>query len=428
MSAARAVPQVHQVLATLWFGDAIGNEVLGIRRILRAAGYQSEIFVETADRQMEDQARDYLDLADVSAPHNLVIHHFSVGSKASRLAYALPDRMLLIYHNITPPEYAVDGHPQLARLCFMGRRELQAFASRSELAVGDSEFNRQDLERLGFAETAVLPVVPDFSHLDVPPDPLVAAQFGDDWTNILFVGRIVPNKRIDDLIRFYAAYRAYLDPRSRLLIVGSAAGFEWHLGALDELRRRLRLDHVHFLGHVSNAALTACYDVADVFLCASEHEGFCVPLVESFSKRVPVLAYAAAAVPATMDGGGVLYSSRDPLHVAALIHALVSDEAYRDSVLEAQDAALDRLLRQDFAGRLLGFVDQALRAPRRPAPVLAFDFWEQVRAARRLRELRTYRPSYGHAFPEGPGPGGQGPGDGGRRAGTKGRGPGASRW
>jgi len=403
MGAPSTVRQVHQVLATLWFGDAIGNEVLGIRRILRAAGYESEIFVETADRQMEDQARDYLDLADLSAPDNLVIHHFSVGSKASRLAYALPDRMLLVYHNITPPEYSVDGHPQLAKLCFMGRRELGAFANRCELAVGDSEFNRQDLERLGFTETAVLPVVPDFSHLDVPPDPLVAAQFGDDWTNILFVGRIVPSKRIDDLLRFYATYRACLDRNSRLLIVGSAAGFEWHAGALDELRRRLRLDHVHFLGHVSNAALTAYYDVADVFLCASEHEGFCVPLVESFYKRVPVLAYAAGAVPATMDGGGVTYASRDPLRVAALMQALVSDETYADSVLDAQDAALGRLLRQDFAGRLLGFVDRAFRMPRRPTPALVFDFWDQVREAKRLRELRSFRPSYGQAFPEAPG-------------------------
>ena len=269
MSTAKAAPQVHQVLATFWYGDAIGNEVLGIRRVLRAAGYQSEIFVETADRLVEDQARDYLDLVDVSAPDNLLIHHFSLGSRASRLAYALPDRMLLVYHNITPPEYVADGFPQLAKLCFMGRRELAAFANRCELAVGDSEFNRQDLERLGFTETAALPVVPDFSHLDVPPDPLVAGQLGDDWTNILFVGRIIPNKRIEDLIRFYAAYRAYLDPRSRLLIAGSAAGFDWYLGALHELRSRLGLDHVHFLGHVSNAALTACYDVADVFLCAS---------------------------------------------------------------------------------------------------------------------------------------------------------------
>jgi len=111
---------------------------------------------------------------------------------------------------------------------------------------------------------------------------------------------------------------------------------------------------VHFLGHVSNEELTAIYDVADVFLCASEHEGFCVPLVESFHKRVPVLAYAATAVPATMDGAGVLYDTKDPVHVAALLDAVVSDEALREAVIEAQDGALDRLFARDFAGRSSG--------------------------------------------------------------------------
>jgi glycosyltransferase involved in cell wall biosynthesis len=395
--------QVHQVLATLGYGDAIGNEVFGIQRVLRAAGYRSEIFMETADRQVEDLARDYLDLTDVSAPDNLLIHHFSVGSRASRLAYALPDRMMLVYHNITPPEFVADGHPQLARLCFMGRRELAAFAPRCDLAVGDSEFNREELERLGFAETAVLPVVPGFSHLDEPPDPLVGHLLDDEWTNILFVGRIIPNKKIEDLIRFYAAYHKEFNRRSRLLLVGSAAGFEWYLGALVELVRRLKLEDVHFAGQVSNAALGAYYDVADAFLCASEHEGFCVPLVEAFYARVPVAAYGATAVPATMDGGGVLYTSKDPSHVAALVDALVADDTLRDSVLAAQDAALGRLLRQDFPGRLLACVERAFAAPRRPAPPLAFDFWEQVRSARRVKELRRHRPSYGHAFPKEPG-------------------------
>jgi glycosyltransferase involved in cell wall biosynthesis len=395
--------QVHQVLATLGYGDAIGNEVLAVQRILRASGYRSEIFIETAERQVEDLARNYLDLTDVSSPDGLLIHHFSLGSRASRLAYALPDRMMLVYHNITPPEFMVDGHPQLARLCFMGRRELAAFAPRCELAVGASEFNRRDLERLGFGETGVLPVVPDLSRLDGPRDPMVGRLLDDEWTNILFVGRIIPNKKVEDLIRFYAAYHREFDRRSRLLLVGSTAGFEWYLGALHELVRRLKLEHVHFAGQVSDAALAAYYDVADVYLCASEHEGFCVPLVEAFHARVPVAAFAAAAVPATMDGAGVLYTSKDPVHVAALLDALVADDALRDSVLAAQDAALDRLLRQDFRGRLLAFVERAFGVPRRPAPPLAFDFWEQVRNARCVRAHRRTRPSYGRAFSKDPG-------------------------
>ena len=142
--------RIHQVLATLGYGDAIGHEVLGIQRVLRAAGYESEIFVETADHRLEPLTRDYRELVDASHPDNLLLHHFSLGSKASRTAFALPDRMALIYHNITPPEYFVGVHRTLARQCFRGRRELRAYADRCDLALGDSEFNRQDLEALGF--------------------------------------------------------------------------------------------------------------------------------------------------------------------------------------------------------------------------------------------------------------------------------------
>ena len=162
--------QIHQVLATLGYGDAIGHEVLGIQRVLRAQGYESEIFVETADYRLEPLTRDYRELVDFSHPDNLVLHHFSLGSKASRTAFALPDRMALIYHNITPPEYFIGVHRMLARQCFRGRRELRAYAGRCDLALGDSEFNRQDLEDLGFPRTAVLPVIPDFSNLDRQPN------------------------------------------------------------------------------------------------------------------------------------------------------------------------------------------------------------------------------------------------------------------
>ena len=278
---------MHQVLATLGYGDAIGHEVLGIQRVLRAAGYESEIFVETADHRLEPLTRDYRELVDVSHPDNLLLHHFSLGSKASRTAYALPDRMALIYHNITPPEYFVGVHRTLARQCFRGRRELQAYADRCDLALGDSEFNRQDLEALGFPRTAVLPVVPDFSHLDREPNWLVAREFDDDWTNIVFVGRVIANKKIEDLIRFFHAYHTTFNPRSRLLIVGVFSVFERYFAALTHLVEELDLTHVHFVGHVSDEELVAYYEVADLFLCASEHEGFCVPLVEAFYKQVP---------------------------------------------------------------------------------------------------------------------------------------------
>ena len=396
--------RIHQVLATLGYGDAIGHEVLGIQRVLRGAGYESEIFVETADHRLEPQTRDYRELVDVSHPDNLLLHHFSLGSKASRTAYAMPDRMALIYHNITPPEYFVGVHRTLARQTFRGRRELQAYKDRCDLALGDSEFNRQDLETLGFTRTAVLPVVPDFTHLDYEPNWLVAREFDDDWTNIVFVGRVIANKKIEDLICWFHAYHTIFNPRSRLLLVGAQSGFERYLASLHQLVGTLEASHVHFVGHVSDEELVAFYDVADVFLCASEHEGFCVPIVEAFYKQVPVLAYAATAVPSTMDGAGVLFEDRDPIHVAALMDEIISNAALQDQIVDGQLAAVDRLRAKDFAGTLLGFVDRILASPRAPKPKVAFDFWGQFDAMQELEELRLYRPAIYQALPEAPPP------------------------
>jgi len=387
------VTRIHQVLATLGYGDAIGHEVLGVQRVLRGAGYESEIFVEAADHRLEALTRDFRELVDFSHPDNLLLHHFSLGSKASRTAYALPDRMALIYHNITPPEYFIHVNRRLAWQCFLGRRELRAYSERCDLALGDSEFNRSDLEALGFPRTDVLPVVPDFSHLDRPANRCVAVQFDDGWTNILFVGRVVSNKKIEDLIRFFHAYHTIHNPRSRLLIVGTHTAFERYFAALTNLTAALGLAHVHFVGQVSDEELVAYYEIADIFLSASEHEGFCVPLVEAFYKQVPVIAYAATAVPATMDGAGVLYDDKDPRRVAAIIDAVASNCTLQDAIVDGQLAAIDRLRRKDFAGTLLGFVDRILRAPRQPALRPAFDFWDQFDAAERLEELRLFRPA-----------------------------------
>lgn len=390
---------IHQVLATLGYGDAIGHEVLGIQRVLRATGYDSEIFVETAEPRLEDLTYDYRDLLDASHPDNLLLHHFSIGSRASRVAYALPDRMALVYHNITPPEYFVGVHDQLVELCWKGRRELGAYVRRCDLALGDSEFNRQELAALGFPRTGVLPVVPDFSHLAGGPDWRVASRFDDEWTNLLFVGRVIPNKRIEDLVRIFHAYRTTINPRSRLLVVGSYGGFEKYLAMVQSVAARLGTPDVHFAGHVSNEELVAYYEVADLFLCASQHEGFCVPLIEAFHMGLPVVARAATAVPATLDGGGVLYEDSDPHHVASIVDAVLSDTELRTQVIAAQDAALARLARKDFAGTLLRFVAEIERAPRVGAPDVTFDFWDQLAAYERLEELKRFRPSIYKGLP-----------------------------
>lgn len=395
-------PAVHQVVARLAPGDAIGHEVLGIQRALRTAGFVSEIVVEGADPAVEDLTVDYLDFVDQIHDDDLLIHHFSLGSRASRMAYALRCRMILVYHNITPAEYFIGIHDRLARECYHGRRELSAYPARVDLALGDSEFNRLELEAAGFSPTAVLPVVPDFSHLDAPADEHTLAAYDDDWTNILFVGRIVPHKRPEDLIRFVDAYQRKYQPKTRLLLAGSAVEFESYLAQLHGLVSRLGVREVNFLGRVTDRELSALYQVADLYLSASEHEGFCVPITEAFYKRVPVLAFAAGAVQATMDGGGRLFMSRDPRTVAAEMDRLLSSEDVEASTLAAQDAALARLRARDFGRMLVEFVERTIAQPRRPLPGVAPGFWTEFRLAQEIETIRETRPSAFHALPYAP--------------------------
>jgi glycosyltransferase involved in cell wall biosynthesis len=201
------------------------------------------------------------------------------------------------------------------------------------------------------------------------------------------------------VIRSFHAYHTRFNPRSRLLIVGAFSMFERYLAALYHLIDELHQTHVHFAGHVSDEELVAYYDVADLFLCASEHEGFCVPLMEAFYTQVPVLAYAATAVPATMDGAGVLFDDKDPELVAGLMNAIVSDAALEDAIVLGQTAALKRLQTKDFGGTLLALIDRMLAAPRAQPPKVAPDFWQQFDAAEQLEEIRLDRPSAYKALP-----------------------------
>ena len=157
---------------------------------------------------------------------------------------------------------------------------------------------------------------------------MVARRFDDDRTNLLFVGRCVPNKRIEDLLRMFAYYRKFVDHRSRLIIVGEYRSFILYFDALQQLTSELRLDEIYFTGHVSQAELNAYYRLADCFVCASEHEGFCVPVFEAMYRQLPVVAYSAAAIPYSTGRGVLLVNDKDPAMFAETVHQVLSDSEH----------------------------------------------------------------------------------------------------
>ncbi len=350
--------RVHQMVASLTYGDAIGDEALHIQALLRGRGFESDIFAESTDSLMSARARELEEYPPLASPDDVLILHFSIGSKAAALAEGLPDKLILVYHNITPPHWFAPYDLKIARQCSRGRTELARLRKRASLALGVSEYNRRELRDLGFESTAVLPLLFDPERLAAPPHPVVLEMFDDDRTNFLFVGRVTPNKRFEDLIRIVKIYQRSIDRKCRLLCVGQWRDVERYYERLIGLADDLELGGLEFPGHVTTEELVAFYEVADVFLCMSEHEGFCAPLLESFQMGVPVIAYDAGAVSETLGGAGILVREKKFDEIAELAGLLVTDEGLCERVVAGQDRVLEAVLARNDEELLLRFIDE----------------------------------------------------------------------
>lgn len=351
--------EVHQIVAALSPGDAVCNEALVFQRLLRARGYRSEIYAEVMAPEMAALGRPASEYSARPPSRDAVsIFHFAIGNPVVERVLAGTEPLILRYHNVTPYHFFEGFNGHLVGLCYHGARSLASFAPRTTLGLAVSEFNRLDLERAGFGNTAVLPLALSAKALDEPPDRVVTSRFQDERKNILFVGRVAPNKKVEDLIRTFCAYQRYVEPMSRLFIVGESRGFENYKRRLDELVSHLRLDEVVFAGAVTQGELNAYYGLADAFLCLSEHEGYGAPLIEAMHFGLPVLAYDAGAVKETLRGGGVLLTEKEPHVLAELLGMVVGegDASLRTAILETQAQALASIREVD----LVQGLDEAL--------------------------------------------------------------------
>jgi glycosyltransferase involved in cell wall biosynthesis len=351
---------VHQILPALHHGDAVGNEALAWRRHLREAGFQSEIFAGVVDHAIATEGRPLGEWPGED-PESITVFHYGPGSIVGRRAAEARGPLVLRYHNVTPAALLLPHATGPARLAVEARAELEALCGRTTLGLGVSEFNRRDLEALGCGRTAVLPLALDLGAPRRSRSPVARRLFDDGRTNVLVVGRLAPNKRVEDALGAFAAYQGAFDPGSRLLLVGSDRGLEGYGRRLRERVRDLRLERVVFLGHVDDDDLRALYAVADVLLCLSEHEGFCAPLLEAMQFGVPVVAYDAGAVRETLGGAGVLLREKAPGLVAGILDQLTRDRELRAAVVEGQRVAMDRRRALNYPALLL----------RRLEPVLA---------------------------------------------------------
>jgi glycosyltransferase involved in cell wall biosynthesis len=325
------VPAAHR-------GDAIGDSARRVRGLLREMGHQSDLYAMTID---DDLRGDVIPWTDAGASRgDLTIFHFALVSPMTEAFARLRSGRVLQYHNVTPAHYFAGYDPAIFRLAMLGREDLKSLVGHTDVALGDSEYNRRELEALGFSNTGVFPIAIDIERITAAPRrPALEKLLEDeDWPNFLFVGRIVPNKKIEDHIKLAEHYKRYVSEQYRFVFVGKTDATPKYYDAIQALIARFRMPPGRFLftGPVPDVDLATYYRMATVYISLSEHEGFCVPLLEAMAAEVPVLAYSAAAVPDTLGGAGVQFAPKDLEYAAELLGELTYNETLRSQVVAGQ--------------------------------------------------------------------------------------------
>ena len=343
---------VNQWIPAAHRRDAIGGNARHIRDLLRRMGHQSDLYSLTID---EDLQGDVLPFPHpTSHGGDMTILHYALPSPMTDAFARLPGGRILQYHNITPAHFFAFYDPALFRLAVLARQELATLVGRVDLALGVSEFNRQELESLGFATTGVLPLAVDTTRITRKVErPALEQILNDDFVNFLFVGRIAPNKSIEDHIRLAEHYKRYVDAYYRFIFVGRYDAVPRYYSTIRALMSDYRMMNERFVftGPVPDEDLAIYYRHAAVYISLSEHEGFCAPLVEAMAADVPILAYGAAAVPETLGGAGLQFAPKDLEYAAELAGALAFDDGLRSRIIAGQRRRLadfgdDHIVRQ----------------------------------------------------------------------------------
>ena len=328
---------INQWLPAAHKGDAVGDSARRVKALLRSQGHTADIFALTIDEPLRGHIREFSD--PDARRGDITILHYAVPSRMSEALAQLPRGRVLQYHNVTPAHFFALYDPLIFQMATTGRQELASLAGQVDLALGVSEYNRQELVVLGFDNTGVMPIVVEPRRGRAGVDhPALERVLNDELTNILFVGRVAPNKRLEDHLRLAEHYKRYVDADCRFIFVGRTDAVPRYYATLRALMLEYGMapDRFLFPGHVSDADLAVYYRSAHAYLSLSEHEGFCMPLIEAMAAGVPVLAYGAAAVPETLGGAGVCFTPKDLEWAAEVLGMLVYDGELRAGVIASQ--------------------------------------------------------------------------------------------
>lgn len=329
---------IHQFHPAVHNGDAIGEQIIAIRNLARDDGYAGEVFCVYPDREYRAPARLFDQYAPYSSAENILLLHYGIGYSDAVWQWleSIPDRKVVVYHNITPPHYFAGISAVYYAGTQRGYAELGRLRQLAPRAWCDSVYNANELRAAGWADASVLPIVFDPCRYDIAPDRATLQRLNDNRRNFLYVGRLAPNKCIEDILIVFQYLRRRWFSDARLWLIGSDEGLRRYRAYLDALVLRLGLRDVTFTGHISQAQVAAYYRSASIYISMSEHEGFGMPLIESMYYGVPVVAYDAAAIAETMGGCGVLVQHKNHAVIAEQIAQLLSDTAMRERIITAQ--------------------------------------------------------------------------------------------
>lgn len=357
---------INQFLPNLEYGDAISNHAIWIRDELRKAGFRSEIYVRYIDARVAHQCHAFT--SEALHASDAAIYHHSIGTELTPDLVGFPGPKCLIYHNITPDEFFLPYRPEFAAILRQGREDLRRLAVHFPISCGDSAYNALELAEAGFHNPGVLPIAVSPDKWSIPPDPRLMDLLQDGRTNLLFVGRFAPNKKQDDLLAAFSHYLA-ADPDARLILVGKPEEQDPYVTHLRQTVSSLALeDSVLFTGSITDAHLAAYYRTAHLFWSMSEHEGFCVPLIEAMWFDVPVLAFKSSAVPETLGEAALLFATKENfVEVAALAKLIVKDTRLREKIIRSQRERRRSFLPESISPALTQIVEHLSRPqPEKP--------------------------------------------------------------
>lgn len=339
--------KIIQVLTTLAFGDAVGNNCVAIKHYLQEKGYETEIYAENIDNRLPKNIAKNIDKLGKLSDEDILIYHYAIGCELNKKIKEYGGKVVFQYHNVTPPEFFTEYNDDYYNVCSQGVAQLKMLNKVPKFCLADSEFNKQDLINAGYkCPIDVCPILIPYEDYEKTPNQKVINKYKDDgYVNFLFVGRIAPNKCQEDVVKTFAWYQKHINKKCRLFLVGSE-GVPTYSKRLRDYIDVLGVDNVILPGHIKFDEILAYYHIADIFLCMSCHEGFCVPLIEAMYFKIPIVARNTTAIPYTLGKGGILVEDNDPVKAALVADKILTNKALRDQIVADQNEHMKKFSNQ----------------------------------------------------------------------------------